>query len=157
MIKNTLLIAALASLVSFSACKKDEKKDTAETTAKTTEPAVNKAAADKPAADKAAAPAGDMNRDEVAAKTIALFTKMNETVKAGAGDCDKIGAELTTIITGGKDVMEAAKKFDKDPEAKKWFDETHGKNTEGIMAEMMGGLATCMENDTVKKAFEGLE
>ncbi len=171
MIKNSLLLVALTSLLSVSACKKDDKKEAAEPAAKTTEtPAADKAAADKaataptdapkadeaPAADKAAA-AGDMNRDEVAEKAIALFTKMNETVKAGAGDCDKIGADLTAVIAEGKDVMEAGKKFDEDPEAKKWFDETHGKTIEGIMTEMMGGLSTCMDNEAVKKAFEGLE
>jgi hypothetical protein len=173
MIKNSLLLVALASLISVSACKKDDKKEATEPAAKTTETPATDKKADHPAAgeapkadhpaktdeapadDKAAA--GDMNREEVATKAIALFTKMNETVKAGAGDCDKIGADLGAVITEGKDVMEARKAFDEDPEAKKWFDETHGETIKVIMTEMMGGLSTCMDNEAVKKAFEGME
>ena len=172
MIKNSLLLVALASLLSVSACKKDEKKEATEPAAKTTETPATDTKADAPAdeapkADEAAkadeapaadtAAAGDMDREAVATKAIALFTKMNETVKAGAGDCDKIGADLSAVIADGKDVMEAGKKFDEDPEAKKWFDDTHGKTIEGIMTEMMGGLSTCMDNEAVKKAFEGLQ
>ncbi len=172
MIKNTLLLAALASLVSFSACKKEEKKD-AETAPKTTEAAADKAdkaaptpdkapaadeaaAADKAAPAPAAAAAGDMSREEVAEKAVALFTKLNETVKGANGDCAKVATGLTTVLTEGKSVMEAGKKFDQNEEDKKWFEETHGEKVKGLMGEMLGALSPCMEDAAVQKALEGL-
>jgi hypothetical protein len=172
MFKTNALLVVVASVAAFSACKKDEKGATE--SAKTTEPAADKAAdkAGDKAGDKAAdtAPAteakpeekapeaaAEMTREEVGEKAVAIFTKMADSVKAANGDCDKIATEITAIITEAKPVMEAGNKLDKDPENKKWFDEKYGKQLEGIMTGMMGGLGGCMEHEGVMKAFEGLE
>lgn len=162
MIKKTFLVAALASLVATAACKKDEKKD-AESAPKTTDTATTDKATDtaatpdKPAEEAPAETSGDMSKEELAEKAVGLFKAMNEAAKAGAGDCDKIGADLAKLVQEAKPIIEAGNKMDEDPEAKKWFDETYGEEMETLMGEMMGSLAPCMDNEAVKSAFEGLE
>ncbi len=53
--------------------------------------------------------------------------------------------------------MEAGKRFDEDPETRRWFQETYGEQIQSIMDELMTGLEGCMQNEFVMKAFEGLE
>ena len=178
MIKTKLLIVVLASAFAFAGCKKDD--GAADEAAKTAEPTSgHTAVVDEPATTNptttaptttepadpvgqvpAPAPAaipGDMTREQIAEQAIAMFTKMNDVVKANKNDCEKIASEFTNVVAEYKPFMAAAKKLEEDPENKKWFEETYGEKVTGIMTEMMGNMSECMQDPAIQKAFEGME
>ena len=161
--KKGLLLAIFTSAAAAAGC--GTSKGAAEPTPEAEEtPATSAPAGSSEANAPIASPTPDgeeridgMTRDEIGEKALVLFGQMNDAVNAGAGDCEKIAADLTEVIAGGKDVMEAGKKFDEDPEAREWFSETYGPRVETILTEMMGGLSMCMDNEAIQEAFKGLE
>jgi hypothetical protein len=163
MIKTSLLFAVLTSAFVFAGCKKDEQKadnapKTAELAADDTaaaEPATGEPAAEEKAAEPA--PAGDMAREQVAEKAVAMFSQMAEVVKGAEGDCAKIATELTVVITESKPIMQAGKAFEEDPENKKWFEDNYGEKVKGIMTQMMSDMGECMTDPAVQGAFESME
>ena len=184
MIKTNLLLVVLASAFAFAfaGCSKDERapeeapktaEPTSGDTAVVDEPATDEPATTDPTTDPTTAepaePAGevpptapigatgDMTREQIAEQSVAMFTKLNEVVKTGKNDCEKIASEFTTVINEYKPVLAAAKKLDEDPENKKWFAENYGEKVTVIYSEMMSNMSECMQDPAILKAFEGME
>ena len=148
------ILFSSALLVSFAACKKDEKKegDTA-ATGDTATPAEGTKPAEQPAEKPAEQPAaGDA---ELEAKGVEVMTKMADIMDANKGDCDKMGAELSSFLEAEKGTLDQMKEFgDKQTdEQKKAFEEKYATQMEQAMAKMGPAIEACKDNAAVQAAM----
>lgn len=159
MTRFKLILSALAmfGLILSAGCGKEEAKSEGDSpeAAKPAEEGATPTAAEKPA-DKPAA-GGDMNKEEMAEKMLTMFKAMAKAATDNKGNCDAMADAMEKIINDNKALMEAGKNFDKDPENKKWFEETHGEQIKEIMGSMMAPMMECQDNEKLKKVFESMQ
>ncbi len=164
-----------ASLISFAACKKDDKKiapaptpttvlvGSAAEAAKPTEapkaaevPAGEAPKAD-PAADPAAAAGVVMTVEQAGAMATGVMTKFADAIKGANGDCPKMATALGAIKEEMTAMVKAGKAFDTDEVKKKEFDEKFGKKLTEVMMPAMEGLMKCQDNADVTNFMKSMD
>ena len=153
MIKNRILIAACAVLLSFTACKK--KDDTtaasgsgsAATTA--TKPTESKPAETKPAGG------GDIaNASDYETRGNALMDKMINIFATDGKDCDKIAADMNKFMDENKGEIDSIMAYEKaHPDDKKAMDKKNEAKTKDFMEKAGPAMESCKDNKALQDAM----
>jgi hypothetical protein len=139
------ILFSSALLVSFAACKKDEKKGEGAPADDTAVPAEGAKPAEQPAA------AGG----DIEARGVEVMTKMADIMDANKGDCDKMGAELSSFLDAQQGTMNEMKEFgDKQTdEQKQAFEAKYATQMEEAMGKMGPAIEACQDNAAVQAAM----
>lgn len=172
---KTIATVLFASLITFAACKKEDKKAVPTPTtapagsaagsadaAKLTEApkAADMAAGDAPKADPtgtAAIAGAVMTVDQAGEMATSVMTKFADAVNGANGDCPKMAISLVAIKGDMEAMMKAGKAFDADAAKKKEFDEKFGKQLSAVMMPAMGGLMKCQGNADVTNFMKSMD
>ncbi|HEY5927288.1 MAG TPA: hypothetical protein VIV11_36625 [Kofleriaceae bacterium] len=150
----------LASVLLFSACKKQDE-------AKPAEPsAVEKKEGDKPAETKPAetkpaegtAPENKIvNANDYESKATDLTNKLLAIFVAGGKNCDKLAADLTKFIGDNKPLMESLTAFEKaNPDAEKAFDQKMEAREKEMEEKIGPSFDACKDHAGLKTAMQSL-
>ncbi len=156
---KTIATVLFASLITFAACKKDDKK-AAPAPTPTTAPA-GSAAGSAEAAKPPEAPAAEagvaMTVDQAGEMATSVMTKFADAIKGANGDCPKMAVALAAIKGDMEGMMKAGKAFDADAAKKTAFDEKFGKQLTAVMMPAMEGLMKCQDNADVTNFMKSMD
>ena len=163
---KTIATVLFASLITFAACKKEDKK-AAPAPTPTMAPAGSAAGSaeaakptEAPKADPtgaAAVPGAAMTVDQAGEMATSVMTKFADAIKGANGDCPKMATSLGAIKGDMEAMMKAGKALDADATKKKDFDEKYGKKLTEVMMPAMEGLMKCQDNADVTNFMKSMD
>ena len=97
-----------------------------------------------------------MSNEEVAEGLVAMLQTMSDAASANEGKCDATANAMQAILDDNRDLIAAAKRFDSDPEAQKWFEQTYQARIEPLLGPFIQAMQACQDNPTLQRVFESI-
>jgi hypothetical protein len=105
-------------------------------------------------AEPGAALTGDMTKEQVAEKTMAMMDQMAAAIAANQGNCDGMADALQKLVDDNQGLKEVGKKvIGDDPAAKQWFERNYKDKLVAVMSTMIQGMQSCEGNERLKQVF----